>query len=92
MATARVLATQQARDGAKQLLAATGPLKDQIAKVVQQGNILADANQWDGNLAEKWRGDWGGDVKQLQTAAQALDELEKRAQVAVEAIMRAGGD
>jgi hypothetical protein len=89
--SARVLATQQARDAAKQLLAATGPLKDQIAKLIQQGHILADANQWDGSLAQKWRGEWEADVQQLQTASGKLDELEKRAQQAVEAIMHAGG-
>jgi hypothetical protein len=66
-------------------------LKEQIQKIVQQGHTLADANQWDGNLAQKWRGEWDGDVKQLQAASQKLDELEKRAQQAVENIIHAGG-
>jgi hypothetical protein len=90
MTSARVLATQQASDAAKQMLAAMGPLKDQIAKVIQQGHTLRDPNQWDGQLAQKWRSEWEADEKQLQTASQKMDELEKRAQQVVENIMHAG--
>jgi ABC-type transporter Mla subunit MlaD len=91
MTSARVLATQQARDAANQLVQLTQQLKDEIGKVNAQGDKLADPNQWDGKLAQTWRNDWGNDKKQLQTASQQLDDLEKRAKQAVEAIIQAGG-
>ncbi len=53
MTSAPVLATQQARDAGKQLLAMMRPLKEPIAEMVQQGNVFADANQWDGSLAQQ---------------------------------------
>lgn len=91
MTSARVLATQQARDSAKQLLAATGQLKEHITKVIQQGKVLADPNNWDGKLAQQWRNEWEADSKQLQQASQKIDEIDNKAQQAVDAIMKAGG-
>jgi uncharacterized protein YukE len=91
MTSARVLATQAARDSANQLVQLSGQLKDEIAKVIAQGDKLADPNQWDGKLAQTWRSDWGNDKKQLQTSSQQLDQLEQRAKQAVEAIIQAGG-
>jgi hypothetical protein len=87
----RVLATQQARDAAKQLIASTGQLKEQINKVIQQGKVLAEPNNWDGQLAQKWRQEWETDSKQLQQASQKMDEIDNKAQAAVDAIMKAGG-
>ncbi len=91
MTSGRVLATQDARASAGQLVQLSGQLRDEIGKVVAQGDKLADPNQWDGKLAQTWRSDWGNDKKQLQTAAQQLDALEKRAKQAVDAIIQAGG-
>ena len=91
MTSGRVLATQDAKTAAGQLVQLAGQLKDEITKVTAQGDKLADPNQWDGKLAQQWRGDWGNDKKQLQTASQQLDALEKRAKQAVEAIIQAGG-
>jgi RHS repeat-associated protein len=94
MPAGRVLATQQARDAAKQLLALTGSVKEKVGRVLQQGNILADPTHWGGGLAGKWRNDWGPDTNQLNQAAAKLDELEHRAHQVVEDIFKAdsGGD
>ena len=91
MTSGRVLATQDAKAAASQLVQLSGQLKEEIGKVVAQGDKLAQPNEWDGKLAVTWRGDWGNDKKQLQSAAQQLDALEKRAKQAVEAIIAAGG-
>lgn len=42
MATGRILATQQARDAANQLLALTQPVKNQVRRVLRHGGILTD--------------------------------------------------
>jgi hypothetical protein len=89
MPTTRVLATQQARDAAKQLLALTGPVKDQIGRVLQQGGILADPRQWDCSLAGKWRNDWGHDANHLRQTAAKLNEVEHKAHQVVEDIFKA---
>jgi hypothetical protein len=89
MASGRVLATQEARDAAKQLLELTGSVKERVGRVLQQGGVLADAHRWDGGLAGKWRNQWGQDARQLKQAAAKLDELERRAQQVVEDIFKA---
>jgi hypothetical protein len=89
MPTGRVLATQQAREAAKQLLALTGSVKEQVRRVLQQGGILADPTHWGGGLAGKWRNDWGPDTNQLNQVAAKLDELEHRAHQVVEDIFKA---
>jgi hypothetical protein len=91
MPTTRVLATQQARDAAKQLLALTGPVKDQIGRILQQGGILADPRQWDCSLAGKWRNDWGHDANHLRQTAAKLNEVEHKAHQVVEDIFKADG-
>ncbi|MDT5281866.1 MAG: hypothetical protein QOJ20_3061 [Mycobacterium sp.] len=91
MPAGRVLATQQARDAAKQMLAITGPLKEQVRSVLQHGGLLADPNHWNGGLAGKWRNDWGTDANHLRQAAAKLDELEYRAQQVVDDIFKADG-
>jgi hypothetical protein len=91
MAT-RVLATHEAQTAATQLIQLSGQLREEIAKVIVQGNKLADSSQWDGKLAEMWRNDWTNDQKQLQNSSQQLDSLQKRAQQAVQNILQAGGD
>jgi hypothetical protein len=91
MPVGRVLATQQARDAAKQLLALTGPVKEQVRRVLQHGGILADPYHWDCGLAGTWRNDWGRDANQLNQAAAKLDELEHTAQQVVEDIFKADG-
>jgi hypothetical protein len=91
MPAGRVLATQQARDAAKQLLALTGTVKEKVGRVLQQGSILADPTHWGGGLAGKWRNDWGPDTNQLNQAAAKLDELEHRAHQVVEDIFKSDG-
>ncbi|MGH3697655.1 MAG: hypothetical protein ACRDRX_27365 [Pseudonocardiaceae bacterium] len=68
MPAGRVLATQQARDAANQLLALTGAVKEQVRRVLQHGGILADPYHWEGGLAGKWRHEWGPDANQLNQA------------------------
>ncbi len=89
MSAGRVLATQQARDAAKQLLALTGPVKEQVRRVLHYGGILADPQHWDSSLAGKWRHGWGPDANQLNQAVAKLDELEHTAQQVVEDIFKA---
>jgi hypothetical protein len=89
MPAGRVLATQQAKDAANQLLALTGPVKEQVRRVLQHGGILADPNQWDCSLAGKLRNDWDQDANHLRQAAAKLDELEHRAQQVIENIFKA---
>jgi RHS repeat-associated protein len=89
MPAGRVLATQLARDAAKQLLALTGSVKEQVGRVLQHGGILADPHRWEGGLAGKWRNDWGSDANQLNQTAAKLEELEHRAQQVVEDIFTA---
>ncbi len=91
MTSARVLATQQARDAAKQLLALTGSVKEQVRRVLQHGGILANPHHWEGSLAGTWRNDWGRDANHLNQAAAKLDELEHTAQQVVEDIFKADG-
>lgn len=88
MPAGRVLATQQARDAANQLLALTGQVKDKVGMVVRQGNILADPHRWDGGLAGKWRNDWSQDASQLRQTAAKLADLERRAHQVVEDIFK----
>ncbi len=89
MTAGRVLATQQARDAAKQLLALTRTVKDKVGKVLQHGGVLADPQRWDGGVALKWRNDWHQDSGQLNQASAKLDELERRAQQVIEDIFTA---
>ncbi len=89
MPAGRVLVTQQARDAAKQLLALTGPVKEQVRRVLHHGGILADPQHWDSSLAGKWRHDWGPDVNQLNQAVAKLDELDHKAHQVVEDIFKA---
>ncbi len=91
MPAARVLATQQARDAAKQLLAVTGRVKEQVGRVLQHGGVLADPTHWDGGLAGRWRNDWGQDSSYLRQTAAKLDELEHRAQQVIDNIFTADG-
>ncbi len=89
MPAGRVLATHQARDAAKQLLAATGSVKEQVERVLRHGAVLANPGHWDGGLAGQWRNDWGLDANHLRQTAATLGELEHRAHQAVEDIFKA---
>ncbi len=89
MPAGRVLATHQARDAAKQMLALTGPVKEQIGRVLQHGGVLADPQHWDSNLAGQWRNDWGRYANQLNQTVAKLDVLEHTAQQVVEDIFKA---
>jgi hypothetical protein len=88
MPAGRVLATQQAKDAAKQLLALTGTVKEHVGRVLQQGSILADPHRWDGGHAGKWRNEWSKDATQLNQTTAKLDELERRAQQVIDDIFK----
>ncbi len=88
MPAGRVLATHQARDAAKQLLALTGTVKQLVGRVLQQGRILADPSQWEGGHAGRWRHDWGADANHLSQTANKLDELEHKAQQVIDNIFK----
>lgn len=89
MPAGRVLATQQAKDAANQMLALAGPVKQQVGRVLQYGSILADPHRWDGGLAGKWRNDWDQDANRLRQIAAKLEELEHRAQQVIDDIFKA---
>jgi gas vesicle protein len=90
MTSGRVLATQDAKAAANQLLQLTRQLQDEINKVIVQGDKLADPNQWDGQKAGQWRGQWSSDKGKLKQSVEQLDTLEQRAKQVVEAIFAAG--
>jgi hypothetical protein len=90
MTSGRVLATQDAKTAANQLVQSSHQLQTEIQKVIAQGDKLADPNQWDGQKAQQWRGEWNTDKGQLQKSVQQLDTLEQKAKQVVEAIIQAG--
>ena len=89
----RVLSTQAAKTAIQQMQAIiAGGLTDQISKLDKQGKVLSDPNQWDGPLAEQFRGTtWPDTLKALNKAKQELDELRGQLDKIAKNIFSAGG-
>jgi uncharacterized protein YukE len=90
----RVLSTDEARSAITQMSnIINGGLADQISQLDAQGNILMDANTWDGMLAGQFRNEiWPQTNKALQDAKAALDELRQKISQINQNIMTAGGN
>ncbi len=91
--SSRVLSTEQAKSAIKQMQSIiAGGLSDQIANLDKQGKVLSDPNQWDGPLAEQFRGStWPDTLKALNKAKQELDELRGQLDKIAKNIFSAGG-
>jgi hypothetical protein len=88
----RVLATQEAIATAQKLnQILSGSLTNDLSQLRQQGQILSDANQFDGPDAVKFRAEWQNESKALQQAITDLENLQKQAQQIVQNILKAGG-
>ncbi len=89
----RVLSTEKAKSAIKEMQAIiTGGLTDQISSLDKQGKVLSDPNEWDGPLAEQFRGTtWPDTLKALNKAKQELEELRGQLDKISKNIFAAGG-
>ena len=91
--TVRVLSTDQAKQSiTKMQQIINGGLIEQIEALNREGQILSQADIWDGNLAMRFRGNWPQTYQALMKAKQELDELRANIQKINENIMSAGGN
>lgn len=89
----RVLSTTGAKQAITQMKSIiTGGLVEQINALNTQGQFLSQPNNWDGQLATQFRGDWPQMHTQLNQMKQTLDELNVNIQKINENIMSAGGN
>ena len=90
----RVLSTDQGKAsiGTMQRILAGG-LSDQIRALDAEGQMLSDANVWDGSLAENFRSNlWPSTSAALKAAAGELVQLRGQVQGINSDIMAAGGN
>jgi uncharacterized protein YukE len=88
----RVLSTEQARAAVVQMQSLLGELDQTINKLKQQGGILSDANNWDGQLANKFRNEvWPQCQSALTNTAKSLGVLQGDVRKINDDIMAAGG-
>ncbi|WP_129628875.1 WXG100 family type VII secretion target [Candidatus Oscillochloris fontis] len=89
----RVLSTGTARNAISRFQnIVNGPLLDQINELHAQGQILSDANNWDGQLASQFRGYWAETNGKLRTVQQTLEEMRRQIAQINQNIMQAGGN
>jgi putative pyrophosphorylase len=89
----RVLSTEQAKTAIRQIQSIIdGGLTDQINALDSQGQILSDPNNWDGPLAQQFRGStWPETKSALNKAATELAELRQQLDTIASNIFTAGG-
>jgi uncharacterized protein YukE len=89
----RVLSTDTAKQSIQRMLQIiNGPLTEQIDALNREGQTLSDANVWDGNLAQQFRGDWPQMYQSLIKAKEAVEQLRARSERINQDIMTAGGN
>ena len=89
----RVLSTMTARETITRMQQVNnGPLMDQIQQLANMGQTLSDPGVWDGNLAQRFRGDWPQQHQQLRQAQETLEQLRAQSQQINQNIMGAGGN
>ncbi|MFG6285882.1 hypothetical protein ACRQF6_06385 [Actinotignum sp. GS-2025f] len=90
---ARVLTSSEAKQAIQQMQSIiNGGLTDQISQLDTQGQILSDANVWDGPLAQQFRGDvWPQTKSALDKAKQELEDLRNQLDQISTNIFTAGG-
>ena len=89
----RVLSSEQAKSAITQMRSIiSGGLKTEISNLDAQGKVLSDPNNWDGPLAERFRGStWPETKSALDKAKVELDELRGQLEQISANIMTAGG-
>ena len=89
----RVLSSEQAKSAITQMRSIiTGGLETEISNLDAQGKVLSDPNNWDGPLAERFRGStWPETKSALDKAKVELDELRGQLEQISTNIMSAGG-
>lgn len=90
---ARVLSSDEAKSAITRIQEIiNGGLSEQIAALDGQGQLLSDPNNWDGPLAEQFRGStWPETKNALDRAKTELDELQQQLQKISQDIFTAGG-
>ena len=89
----RVLSTDIARMSIQRFQTIlNGPLLDQIMALNTEGEMLSDPNNWDGNLAAQFRGDWPSTHARLMQVRESLEALQASIQRININIMQAGGN
>ncbi len=92
--SARVLSSDQARTSATRLLTTVnGGLFEQVQQLKNEGDLLANPEVWDGNLARQFRdGIWPEARASLDRTLESLRELQRRVAAITAEIMSAGGN
>lgn len=92
--TIRVLSSDQARTSATRFLAVVnGGLVDQVTQLKAEGDLLANPEVWDGNLARQFRdGIWPEARASLDRTLESLRDLQRRVAAITTEIMSAGGN
>jgi uncharacterized protein YukE len=93
MPAGRVLSSEQAKSAITQMQSIiNGGLTNEINNLNTQGQALSDPNNWDGPLAERFRGStWPETKAALDRAKVELEELRGQLQQISTNIMTAGG-
>jgi uncharacterized protein YukE len=93
MAT-RVLSSEQGKASITRMQAIlSNGLAEQIRALRAEGEVLSDANVWDGTLAEDFRSNtWPQAASGLTACTEALEALRARVQGINADIMAAGGN
>lgn len=93
MPNGRVLATPEARTAVDRLKTiVNSDLMNTIRDLERQGDTLADANQWDGSLANQFRSTWPGNKSTLNKMQTDLEQLQQDVDRITQNIMTAGGN
>ncbi len=89
----RVLSTVTAKQSIVRMQQViNGPLLDQINSLNREGQTLSDVNNWDGRLAQQFRGEWPNIYRTLMQAKEQLEQLRSQVQQINDNIMSAGGN
>lgn len=89
----RVLSTAAARQSIQKFQQIVqGPLLEQINALNAEGQLLSDPNNWDGRLANEFRGRWQETHRTLMSMKQSLEELRNQISQINQNIMSAGGN
>lgn len=89
----RVLSTEEAKQAITQIQSIiNGGLTEQITALDNQGQILSEPNNWDGPLAEQFRGStWPETKSALDKAKTELEDLHRQLNEIATNIFTAGG-
>jgi len=91
---ARVLATDVAQQAITRMSGIiNSSLQQELNSLMSSGDQLADPNNWDGQLAQSFRGDtWPQTKSALNQTLQQLNELHDQLSKITQNIMQAGGN